>query len=107
MSPDPYFPISPIIQSANNIRTNGLSAQAVVTNSWDTARRGFFLSPYRNVAENYALSRAGSTGMPALLKIRESAIKLYLQPTKTPGEAYIPFQHFDKIPASAFQLDSP
>ncbi len=92
--------------------TNGLDSAAARANTWDSAQRGFFLSPYDTSAADYAAARAGAASYqsgaqvaPAVIKIPMNTVAPYLRSTTGANgelEYYIAPEFFDQIPASAF-----
>ena len=85
--------------SAENILLNGLVREAAeATMSFAAKKEGFWLSPYQHAAESYG---------PSVLMIDRSLIEEFIESrigAQSEQEFLILFEHFDKIPRSAFEL---
>jgi hypothetical protein len=77
--------------SAANILAHGLSRELLLTNPnrKQTEELGFFVTPYRDIAETYG---------DEILYWEEREIGAYLEGIGRNDEAYIPFDCFDKVP---------
>ena len=100
---------------ANDMIKNGLSKEKILQYTMDKKSRGFFLSPYEDVARGYAGGKAANTlglwdlppDAPAVVRIPKSAFGKRLKSTEGAGgelEHYIEPDDAHIVPASAIEI---